>query len=349
VYTHKVDIRSREVLLQYSIEDPEIAVLWDVFKKQDKNRNGFWTLSQCFDLILESKQTIVAPLLESLNRLASSCDDASLTFDDMIVSMCSYCAFSSEEIMQFMFITLDSTCTGSVSRRQLEDFYQYAASDTKVLVFPPNNMHALNEFRGGKWPELNFNEYAFLLQSFPQLAFCGFHLQHLLREGLLGLKFWKKWDAERAGLFRLEGRGEICTVSRELPDGRIVRAIKPSAFTMREIQEFTLRRQQLRRAKKLVDTAENGADGKMTLTGMKDERLIFCPLISVARNPGSVYHAHVESELEEKMHAKLLLRAQPRRLTRFLSAELGSAPRQLREDDFFSCVFGSPNVFHAAA
>ena len=338
-YTHKVDIRSREVVLQYNIEDPEIAVIWDVFRMYDKNKNGFWALNECFAFIKESRETIAAPILESLYTLGCSGNDGALTFDDFLVAFSSYCAFSSEEVLQFMFITLDKNCTGTVSKQQLEEFYEYKASDSQVCVFPPNDLHALKKFRDGKWDTLNFNEFAFLLQTFPQLAFCGYHAQQLFREGLLGTRFWAKWDAERKEIFMLESRGEKSVLKRELGDGRIVTATKPSSFTMREIQEFTIRRQQLKRSKKVVELFETGADGKRTLTGMKDERLIFCPLISTARNTHSVYHAHVDSEIEQRMHARLLLKADPRRLTRSRSnlgrglSTITDAPRILLEDD----------------
>ena len=315
-YTHKVDIRSREVLLQYNIDDPEIAKIWEVFRMHDKNKNGFWSLSECFAFIQESRETIAAPILESLYTLGCSGNDGALSFDDFLVAFTSYCAFSSEEVMQFMFLSLDKNCTGTVSRYQIEEFYAYKASDSEVCVFPPNDLHALKKFRDGRWDNLNFNEYAFLLQTFPQLAFCGYHTQQLLREGLLGTRFWAKWDVERKDIFMLESRGERSIVNRQLADGRTITVTKPSSFTMREVQEFTIRRQQLRRSKKVVEVFESGADGKRTLTGLKDERLMFSPVISTVRNTHSVYHAHVDSELEKRMHGRLLARADPFRLSR---------------------------------
>ncbi len=116
-----LDMRSRELLLQYNIDHKELVRLFNVFVKRDLPMNGFWTLNECFELINESRSSVVAPVLLSLFFLSSS-DDGQLAFEDFAVSFMCFCALSKEELLQFLFMVVDFDRNGSVTREEIAEF-----------------------------------------------------------------------------------------------------------------------------------------------------------------------------------------------------------------------------------
>ena len=139
------DLRSRELLLQFNVDQPELIDVFTTFLKSDLHLNGFWTINECFDVINESKNSVVAPVLQSLFFLASSGNDGQITFEDFCVSFMCFCALSKEELLQFLFMVVDCDRNGSVTKQEMAEFLNYKTADL-VPVFPANNLEALEKF-----------------------------------------------------------------------------------------------------------------------------------------------------------------------------------------------------------
>lgn len=198
--------RTLEIVTQYNIHESHLEQLWAVFLKRDTNFNGVWTLHECYELIHEPRSTMVGPFIDALFSMACREYNGQMGFEDFLVSFMSYCALSREEILQFMFLVLDPERNSFVTKDQLHAFFSRTApgKDENVFFFPRNNVTSLKLFHGGNWTQLIFDEVAQLVESHPLVGFAVFHLQFLLRNALLGEKFWKKWDQDRLRAFYME-------------------------------------------------------------------------------------------------------------------------------------------------
>ncbi|KAF4678186.1 hypothetical protein FOL47_003248 [Perkinsus chesapeaki] len=181
-----IEHRARQIVSHYHIGAAELEKLWEVFTKIDKDRNGFWTLTECFILVKEQANSTMAPLLHALFYFADRGNDGNLSFDDFLVSFTSFCALSREEVLQFFFIVVDTDRNGYVSKDELMKLFEYRPPGVdSAPVFPLNNKRALRLFRNGDWDRLHFDDFAELSDSFPNLTFPAFHLQELFRKKLL--------------------------------------------------------------------------------------------------------------------------------------------------------------------
>ena len=311
-----IDPRSREILLQYNIDDRQILELWKKFVKIDVHRNGFWSIAECYSLIGEDRSSVVAPMMEAVFSLACSHNDGELSFENMLVSLSSVCALTREEVLQLLFIVIDRDCSAVLSKRELQSFFNYKTvppgGGALYCVFPSNLQTALALFQNGDWERVNFAEFAHLCDTYPNLSFCAFHLQELLRESLLGKSFWSRYDKERQRVFTLEGEGKVVTASKHLADGRVLSIKKPARITMREILEFVKERLPTRQINKGMVIKQ-----KRTYNAEREEILLRAPLLSVVQNRFSVFHVFFEREIEKRIRGNALDETIPRKSTQF--------------------------------
>ncbi|KAF4671425.1 hypothetical protein FOZ61_000049 [Perkinsus olseni] len=286
-----IEHRSKQILSHYRIRKAEMEKLWEVFTTIDRDRNGFWTLAECFILVKEQTNSTVAPLIHSLFYFADRGNDGNLSFDDFIVSFTSFCALSREEVLQFFFIVVDSDRNGYVSKSELKEFFAYRPPGVdSAPVFPLNNKRALGLFRDGHWERLHFDDFAELADTFPNITFPAFHLQELVRKKLLGLQFWENWDDER--VLKMQQDAELASDKTQTD--------QPGRATMKDILEYSTRKitENVNPTVKKPTDGEDDGEGSTqeTVTREKDEAMAKNPLLNLIRNPTCAYHVPYVTE-----------------------------------------------------
>ena len=204
------------IMAQYNIRPKHVKRLYGLFADMDVNRTGKWTIVEVNQLLDSYPESLVTPCLEALIKFGSSGRDGRLTFEDFIVAVCSFCALSKEELLQFVYITIDADRSGVLDRQELTNFYSSSVyvkrkKTTRQASYPSNYVGALEQFGKGQWKSLVFEEFCLMCDLFPHLAFPGIHLQHMLRREVLGSRFWREWDAERLKIFHLEAESKTVT------------------------------------------------------------------------------------------------------------------------------------------
>ena len=287
------------IVAQYNIRQRHLRQLFALFEEMDENKTSKWTIIEYSRLLETYPESLVTPCLEGLVKFGSSSRDGRLSFEDFLVATTSYCGLSKEELLQYVFILIDSDRSGVLSREELENFFSASVfarrkHHSRQAVYPPNYLGALTEFGKGQWKSLVFEEFCLMCDLFPHLAFPAVHLQMLLRRCILGSMFWKEWDSERLKIFHLEAESKGITFKApNLITGEIVNVVKPGRITMKEIFEFTkrkgLRKPSLQSGFRL-DRLKSSS-----FTADRDTVLTRAPLLSLVRNPNSVYHVPLAS------------------------------------------------------
>lgn len=285
-----IDERSLVITMAFGVEVSHIRILWQKFVEMDTDCNGFWTLSECYRLIQEPRSTMLAPILDSLFHMADRNNNGSLVFEDFLVSFLCFCALSKEEVLQFMFIVLDTDRSGAISKPELMAFFSYRGPSNDGPIFPVNNKNALDLFHHGNWRQLYFDEFAQMSDSFPYITNPAFQLQTMFRERLLGAKFWNAWDKARMKVFYQEAESKVVEMTVQTPEGNWLKVHRPGRFTMREVLEYSRRKSMNHKGKKVL---RPGSEKEMLEGGVgaeRDEQLSRTPLINIIRNPHASYH-----------------------------------------------------------
>ena len=297
------------VMMQYNITPRQMRRLLAMFRSYQSDT---WTIADFTKLLKIYSESIVFPSLEALVKFGSSSRDGKLGFEDFIVAVCSFCALSKEEILQFVYIVIDSNRSGLLDKEELFAFYSVSVRLKRIhnqrqAIHPPNYVAALQRFRDGKWKALSFEEFCLMCDLFPHLAFPTIRLQDLLRRAVLGSRFWKKWDLERRTIFTLESDSKpINFTGTSLITGELQSVVKPGRVSMMEIFEYTKRN-----GLKEIPSEESVVKQQYEIESITKERdsiLIRAPLLNLIRNPNSVYHVPLaDRHLSEKRESTLPL------------------------------------------
>lgn len=280
--------RDRDLLLSYNLEASHLRKLWQVFHEVDVDCNGFWTVNECFRLIREPRISMRAPIVDALFFFADGRSDGCVTFQDFMVSFCSFCALSKEEVLQLFFLIVDEDRSGDVDKNELNRFFSFIppeASSNPIPMFPVNNKNALDKFRGGKWLALEFDGMAQLCERFPYIAYPVHHVQHLFRSKLLGLKFWEKLDTARQKVNRSQRTFQV-----RAADGGWREIERPGKSTMKEILEYSRRKTTVQNGKRVGKPQKVETIISSDLTKHRDEQIGKMPLMNMIRNNRCMYY-----------------------------------------------------------
>jgi len=282
--------RGFDISLQYNAREKHLIQLYHLFLKHDVNCNGVWTLNECYELVMEPRVTMAAPFIDSLFFMADKSGTGQMSFEDFIVSHLSFCALGKEEILQFMFIVMDTDQCGYLTRTQLRAFYSQTrlVGGKPVPLFPKNCASATEAFCTKHGNELIFDQFAQLCEIYPLVGFAAFHLQFLLRNAMLGMEFWKKWDADRLKVFYMEAES-VSFEEEVVIQQEVIKVTKPGRFVFKDILEYGRRKSYVEKGKKVSRIEE-----KLCVEGNnsdeRDEAISRTPVLNVIRNPKCLYH-----------------------------------------------------------
>jgi len=283
--------RSFEIVLQYNIREKHLVQLYTLFLRMDTNCNGVWTIEECYNLISETRISVVEPFLNGLFDMADSSGVGQLSFEDFMVSFLCFCSLGKEEVLQFMFMVIDKDHKGYLTRQELITFFSRTVmtSGKAIPLFPQNNVLAVEDFCNKHGPELIFDQLAQISEVYPLTGFGPFHLQFLIRNAILGKSFWNKWDSDRDRIFHMEAETvkaapEVVHIQQEY-----ITVTKPGRFVFKEILEYGRRKSYCEKGKQVSRTEENVIETG-SVTAMRDENISRTPILNIIRNPKFPYH-----------------------------------------------------------
>jgi Ca2+-binding EF-hand superfamily protein len=288
------------IMAQYNVKPRHLKILSRLFARLDVNHTDKWTIIEFRKLLGIYPESLVMPCLEALIKFGSSSRDGRMSYEDFIIAVCSFCAFSKEELLQFVYIIIDADRSGVLDKQELENFYSASVHvkrrhHARQAIYPPNYMGALEEFGKGQWTSLIFEEFCLMCDLFPHLAFPAVYLQMMLRRAILGTRFWKAWDDERLRIFHLEAESKTITFKApSLITGEMVEVVKPGRITMKELFEFT-KRKGMKKASLGESEADLSTEKVDNFTKNRDTVLRRAPILNLIRNPNSVYYVPLGS------------------------------------------------------
>jgi len=277
------------ILLSYNLEERHCQKLWRKFVETDVDCNGFWTVTECYRLIQEPRLSQRAPIIDALFFFADSKGEGSLGFQDFLVAFTSFCALSTEEVLQLFFMIVDSDRNGKLEKEELIEYFSYCpagAGDDTAPVFPVNNKNALDKFRGGKWLYLEFDGLAQLCERFPYISYPAFHVQELYRNQLIGQAFWERVNRDRMKVTQRERTFETTLPGSAEP----VKIEHPGRCTMKEILEYSRRKTAVQGGRRVAQPPEQVNMTASHITKLRDDQISRTPLLNMIRNPRCMYH-----------------------------------------------------------
>ena len=310
-----LDEHTAMIMALYNIKPRHISRLHRRFV-QFQNETFTWTINEFNKALPNYPDSFVTPCLKALVDFGSASQDGRLRFVDFLVSVCSFCALSKEELLQFSYIIIDVDRSAVLDMDELTNFFNASCKMNpknnrmkpyKQMFFPMNYMDALAQFQNGEWESLVFEEFCLMCDLFPHMGFPAVRLQDMLRRRFLGSKFWREWDKERLKIFHLESESKTITFTgTSLITGEEIKIIKPGRVGIKEIFEFTKRNGLKRTANDDQDgrksSARSGAadsSGSTSFTKARDEVITRAPLLNMIRNPDSVYHVPLEKHVTQ--------------------------------------------------
>jgi len=324
----QIDEHTAAIMCQYNISRDQVVELHRKFEEYDIDNRGSWSMKEVHAYLKTYPDKLTSPCLEALTQLGSSSRDGRLSFQDFIVSFCSFCALTKEELLQYMYLIIDRDRSGILDKDELRSHFSHKTPmqmkrGHKIIqyqrhVYEPNYLASLEAFRDGKYESLTFEEFCLLCDLFPHMGFPPYFLQELLRRRMLGSSFWDSWDAERLKIFHLESESKsIQFTGTSLITGQKIIVTKPGRITMKEIFEFTKRNGLKRNDDFMEDPADDGmivhgkifpiaagGDVQDSYTRTRDKILAVAPLLNLIRNPTNVYYVPIKSASDSLRRTK---------------------------------------------
>jgi len=285
-----LDNEDLKTVLAFGIREDHLKQIWHVFREVDKNCTNAWSVQDMYTAVEEPSLSIRSPMIGAIFFMADRCGEGSLDIADFIVSLCSFCALSREEVLQFLFVVLDRDRNGAITKDEITQFFSYVpvgSTGQRTPVFPVNNKNCLDKFRNGKWTRLEFDGLASLCDHFPYVAYPAYHTQEMYRSVLLGKTFWERFDAERMN----SSNGTVKRVHVPIPgtNGReTLEVMRPKRCSMQDILDFSRRKTEVNRGRRVAVAATSASKSK--LRKERDEQVARSPLLTMIRNPCCMYH-----------------------------------------------------------
>ncbi|CAE8736322.1 unnamed protein product, partial [Polarella glacialis] len=276
------------IVLSYNLHEKSIRKVFKRFTEVDVDCNGVWTVSEMYKVLSEPRLSVRAPVIDTVFFMGDSQSEGSMTFPDFLVAMCSFCALSKEEMLQFLFMIIDADRNGTIEKDELLTYFSYVPAGSNEgggePVFPVNNKNALDLFQGGKWVSLQFDGLAKLCELFPYIAYPAYHTQEMYRRLLLGTAFWERLDQERIKYATI-----IRTKRVRLPGSNKKIEVKlPGRCTMQELLEYSRRKTTIHAGKRVAAQSDD-PEGESSLTKERDAQIQRSPILNMIRNPRCMY------------------------------------------------------------
>eukprot|EP00347_Sterkiella_histriomuscorum_P006285 403353352 len=157
---------------------------------KDKANIGYVTIGSIFGYLDERNYSIVAPYLERFFDLIDREHIERVNYEEFLPALVSFCLFSKDEMITFVFNMFDRDRDGEISKRDL--FRLFTIVIDNIQVFPVNNMRAVELIQMERGDKMTKNDFVKIVQQLPYTIFPSFRLQSEMRETFGGNRFWRK-------------------------------------------------------------------------------------------------------------------------------------------------------------
>eukprot|EP00752_Nemacystus_decipiens_P005390 g4886.t1 len=181
------------------VSKAQLAKLHVMFENIDVSKSGTVYCSE----ILSVVDMAQSPFTDNLFKLVGVHPDGSLTFSQLCRILMTYCVFSKEEILLFLFRQYDTDNSGAIDEREFRELAKTVNNASPM--FPGNFAKALLDFDTNSDGLIDFDEFRAMDKAFPLLFFPAFRLQDSLQKQFLGSSFWLK---TQEGVLAREGIAE---------------------------------------------------------------------------------------------------------------------------------------------
>uniref|UniRef100_A0A7S2S8V8 EF-hand domain-containing protein n=1 Tax=Mucochytrium quahogii TaxID=96639 RepID=A0A7S2S8V8_9STRA len=175
------------------ITSKDIGKLRTKFDEADTDASGEIEIDEFFKMIDERKTSFT----DALFALIDTDQNGTINFDEMMQVLTTYCIFSQEDVLNFVFAYHDRDGTGSLDEKE---FINMCVEVNAEGLFPGNLNRAFRQFDTNDDGMIDFDEFKEINRRFPMLMFPAFRLQDQMQKCTLGSKRWTqilKYKAKR--------------------------------------------------------------------------------------------------------------------------------------------------------
>ncbi len=177
------DDRLQKMIDMLRLNKKELARLWRVFQKYDKDNGGTIDIEEFYKLIEEDRTVFGDSLFELVDIDASG----SLDFSEFVQTVGTYCLFGQLDILKFCFFVFDKDKNGYIDSDELHALVEMLHGNNPTS----NCKNALSQFDTNSDGKIDFEEFQALNVKFPMLLFPSFRMQENMMINTMGVKWWK--------------------------------------------------------------------------------------------------------------------------------------------------------------
>jgi len=178
----------REVINKLHLIPKDLANLWYIFRKHDKDNSGTIDLGEFYKLI-EEKRTVFG---DGIFELIDVTDTGKLNFTEFIECIMTYGLFEKEEVLKYCFFVFDKDKNGYVEEEELMALLDIL-HDHEIKG---NMKTAVAKFDVNSDGKVDFDEFKQMHGQFPTMIYPAFRLQQNMHRCLLGKDWWYKKQVE---------------------------------------------------------------------------------------------------------------------------------------------------------
>lgn len=178
------DKRLQRTIDQLRLTKKDLATLWRIFQKYDKDHGGTIDVQEFYKLIEESRTVFGDSLFELVDI---DCSGA-LDFSEFVQTVGTYCLFGRPDILKFCFYVFDKDKNGYIDSDELHALVEMLHNNN-----PSSNCRgALTSFDTNSDGKIDFEEFQQLNVKFPMLLFPAFRMQENMMINTMGKEWWTK-------------------------------------------------------------------------------------------------------------------------------------------------------------
>ena len=140
--------------------------------------------------LIEALNERTTPLTDAVFALLDLDGNGRISFDEFVVCLATYCLYTKEDILQFMFNIFDVDQSGALDDAEFKELCR--AVNCSEPLFAGNFASAMQQFDENADGVIDFKEFRALNQKFPMLLFPAFRMQEGMQKLTLGATKWRK-------------------------------------------------------------------------------------------------------------------------------------------------------------
>ena len=184
-----------EIQEHFHINDINLNKLWIFFKKIDKDKIGFITIFDLYRLLDIKMTSFMAPFVDRFYINISKEFEGKILFEELIPNLISFCLFSPDKIIEFIFNMIDKNNDGFVKKSDIIKLIKLKRESEHM--FFENSLKALEDYSHYKRGDrISLEEFVEMSLKLTFIIFPAMSLQTLIRNKCVGNSFWEKLHTE---------------------------------------------------------------------------------------------------------------------------------------------------------